>query len=60
MKTYNVQNDIGEAKYVVNFHDGIKKHKDGSSFYDIALFSNKKKLQTFVDNLGNNSYINQK
>ena len=46
MKKYNIQYNIGKAKYVVNYHDGVKKHKDGSSFYDITIFKNKVKLQT--------------
>ena len=51
MKTYYIQYNIGEAKYVVCFHDGIKKHTDGSDFYDIKIFKNKKELNIFTDNL---------
>ena len=43
VKLYNTSFGIGTAKYVVNFHDGIKRHNDGSRFYDIRIFSNKKK-----------------
>ena len=39
---YNLRYNIGKAKYVVNFHDGKKTHKDGSKFFDIQIFSNKK------------------
>jgi hypothetical protein len=56
MKKFYVQYGIGMAKYVVNHHDGIKKHDDGSSFYDIELFKNKKKLKEFVDNLKKEGY----
>ena len=45
MKRFYIQNDIGKAKYVVNYHDGNKKHFDGSDFFDIIIFKNKKKLQ---------------
>ena len=51
MKQYNIRYNIGKAKYVVNFHDGVKRHKDGSMFFDIAIFSNKKKMTKFVTNL---------
>jgi hypothetical protein len=55
-KKFSVQTGIGKAKYVVNFHDGIKKHKDGSDFFDIAIFKNKKDLNAFTTNLTNSGY----
>lgn len=45
---YTIQYNIGHAKYVVSYHDGVKKHADGSDFYDIALFKNKKKMEAFI------------
>ncbi len=57
MKRFYVQNNIGTAKYVVNHHDGIKTHIDGSAFFDIAIFKNKKKLAKFVKGLIDNGYI---
>ena len=39
MKYFNRQFGIGKSKYIINFHDGEKKHKDGSNFFDIAIFS---------------------
>lgn len=56
MKLYNINYNIGRVKYVVNFHDGIKKYKDGSNFYDIRLFSNKKKMTAFVSELLKDGY----
>ena len=56
MKLYNINYNIGRVKYVVNFHDGIKKYKDGSNFYDIMLFSNKKKMNAFVSELLKDGY----
>lgn len=56
MKTFNIQNNIGKSKYVVNFHDGINTHKDGSSFFDIAIFKNKKKLNIFINSLISEGY----
>ena len=56
MKQYNIRYNIGKAKYVVNFHDGVKRHKDGSMFFDIAIFRNKKKMNQFVTKLKLDSY----
>lgn len=57
MKQYNVTSNVGTAKYVVNFHDGVKKHPDGSNFYDIAIFSNKRKMEKFIYGLVNDGYV---
>lgn len=40
--------NVGRVRYVVNFHDGIKSHADGSAFYDIATFSNRRVKDRFV------------
>ena len=50
MLKINEQSNIGKAKYVVNYCTG-KKHADGSDFYDIAIFKNKKKKDEFVQEL---------
>jgi hypothetical protein len=55
-KNYYVQYKIGKAKYVVNFHDGVKKHDDGSDFYDIKIFKNKKDLNNFLQELSKKGY----
>ena len=47
------QQNIGKAKYVVNYSDGTKKHKDGSEFWDIAIFKSKKTKDDFVSKLTN-------
>lgn len=57
MKQYNIMQNVGKCKYVVNYHDGIKKNKDGSNFYDIAIFRNKKKMNSFVSELLKDGYI---
>lgn len=49
--------NVGKCKYVVNYHDGIKKYNDGSNFYDIAIFRNKKKMNSFVSELLKDGYI---
>lgn len=47
MKVFYEQMNVGHAKYVVNFHDGIQTHADGSPFYGIAIFRNLKALAQF-------------
>jgi hypothetical protein len=47
-KTFMVRMNIGKSKYVVMYHNGIKKHGDNSEFYDIAIFKNKKELNDFI------------
>ena len=56
MKKYNTQRNVGKSKYVINFHDGVKTHKDGSEFYDIAIFSNKLKYNSFKNDLIKQGY----
>lgn len=51
MKKYRLNFNIGKAKYLVSYHDGIKKHKDGSEFFDIQIFNNKQKLNLFISEL---------
>ena len=56
MKKYNIMFSIGRAKYVVNYHDGIKTHGDGSPFYDMSIFKNKTDLNVFVSQLDGEGY----
>lgn len=56
MKRYNLMSGVGRAKYVVNYHDGEKKHQDGSDFFDIAIFSNRKKKEQFCKELQKQGY----
>lgn len=58
-KRYNIRQNIGKAKYIVNFHDGVKTHNDGSEFFDIKIFSNKKKLAAFIRDLTRQGYTEQ-
>ena len=56
MKTYYRQDNIGKAKYTVSYNDGIKTHSDGSPFFDIAIFKNKKQLHSFINDLISDGY----
>jgi len=55
-KVYYEQPNVGKAKYTVNFHDGVKTHKDGSPFYDMRIFKNKTDLNNFIAKLEKEGY----
>lgn len=55
-KDYNIMYNIGKAKYVVNYHNGVSKHNDNSKFYDIAIFKSKKDLNNFIKGLIKEGY----
>jgi hypothetical protein len=55
-KRYNIMQNVGSAKYLVNFHDGIKTHSDGSDFFDSKIFKNKPDLETFEQSLIRQGY----
>jgi hypothetical protein len=50
------QDGIGKSKYTISYHDGTKKHKDGSDFYDIKIFKNKIDLENFRGELLKKGY----
>jgi len=52
-----IQYNVGKSKYVVNHHDGQKTHRDGSPFFDVAIFSNKRKFNAFVKELRNGGCV---
>jgi len=56
MKEYYWQTNIGKAKYLVNFHDGVSTHKDGSEFYDLRIFRNKPAMEAFIKELSDKGY----
>jgi hypothetical protein len=57
MKSFYQQNNIGKAKYTISYHDGMQTHTDGSPFFGIRIFSNKKKLKAYTNNLLKEGYI---
>jgi len=57
VKKYNLMYNIGRTKYVINFYDGISTHNDGSPFYGIYCFSNKKKLNKQISELVKEGYV---
>ena len=60
MKTFYTQHGIGKAKYVVSYHDGVKKYSDGGDFFDLVIFKNKKKLEVFLRDLRNSGYVERR
>jgi hypothetical protein len=56
-KRFNEMFNVGGAKYVVSFHDGVKKHKDGSDFFDLKTFKNQKDLEDFKKELLSKGYV---
>jgi len=50
---YNLKYNVGKAKYLLSYYTG-KKHTDGSKFFDIKIFKNKKKLNEFLKELNIN------
>jgi len=49
--------NIGKVKYVINYHNGIDKHNDGSDFFGIYTFHNKRKFEAKIKALKNDGYI---
>lgn len=56
MKKFRINPCIGKVRHSVSFHDGAKKHKDGSEFWDIEIFKSKKAVAAFVKTLKAQGY----
>jgi len=56
MKNFYEMYGIGSSKYSVHCYDGVRTHPDGSAFYDITLFTNKKKKDAFIKDLQSEGY----
>lgn len=59
MKRYNTQYNVGKVKYLVNYHNGISKHEDGSDFFDIAVFKNKVDYNVFITALKTKGFVKE-
>jgi len=57
LKVYNVMFNVGKAKYVINTHNGVDTHKDGSKFFGIECFSNKVKFNKKIKQLKAEGYV---
>ena len=56
MKIYYTMVNVGRVKYVINFHNGLKTHNDGSRFFDVATFKNKKEFLKYESELIKQGY----
>jgi hypothetical protein len=57
MKQYEQKNNIGKAKYTISKSDGVQTHKDGSLFWDIAIFKNKKNLNNYIEKIESEGFV---
>ena len=57
MKRFYQLDNVGTAKYTINFHNGESKHKDGSDFFDMRIFKSKKAVSEFVKKLRQDGYV---
>ncbi len=57
MKKYLVRYNIGKVKYSIDLYNGIKTNKDGSEFWDILTFTNKKDLSNKEKELDQKGYV---
>ena len=55
-KQFNTMFNIGKAKYVINSHDGTATHKDGSPFFGVDIFKNKRLFNKKRKELLTNNY----
>jgi len=58
-KSYYTMDNIGNSKYSISFYDGKATHKDGSPFYDLRIFKNKKKYEASKKELQKQGYIEE-
>jgi len=58
-KTFYTGYRVGSrtGRYTVSFYDGVKTHEDGSQFFDLEMFSNKKDFTQFLKDLEKEGYI---
>lgn len=51
------QTSFSRGQHSVSFHDGTQFHKDGSPFFDIRIFKNRKDANAFVKRLVKEGYL---
>lgn len=56
INSFNTMYNVGKAKYVINYHTVGNYHKDGSEFFDINIFTNKKKFEARIKELKAKGY----
>lgn len=58
-KSYYTMDNLGSSKYSISYYDGKSTHKDGSPFYGLMLFNNKKKYEDAMNDLQKKGYIEE-
>jgi len=59
-KSFYTMDNVGKrGNYTINAYDGKATHKDGSPFYDIRIFRDKKKYQTAMKDLTSKGYVEE-
>lgn len=58
-KSFKTTDNVGKSKYTISYHDGKKQHSDGSPFYDIAIFSDKRKYAKKIKDLKSAGYVQE-
>lgn len=58
-KRFKQQDGVGSSKYTISYHDGKKKHADGSDFFDIKIFKNKPELEAFKKDLVSKGFVSE-
>lgn len=56
MKVYRTMLNVGMAKYVIYYHDGVKMHADGSQFFDIDILKTNKEFIERIEQLEREGY----
>jgi hypothetical protein len=59
-KVFYTMDNVGSSKYTVSKHDGKSTNRDGSPFYDIAIFKNKKDLYNYIAKIVKEGYVYDK
>jgi hypothetical protein len=55
-KTFHIQHNVGNAKHVVNYHNGTTTHPDGSPFFHLKICATQKELDDFTSELRGQGY----
>lgn len=58
-KSFYTRDNVGSSKYTINDYDGKATHKDGSPFYGISIFKNKKSYEKKKADLKKQGYIEE-
>ena len=55
-KVFYRMDNIGKAKYTINFYNGVDTHPDGSAFFHIRTFKSKRPMNKFIKELIEQGY----